>query len=397
MKKLYFFAVLIIFLTTDHSFGQWNFSGSHIYNSNTGFVGIGNNAPLSLLYVAKNMGEPTITVRNLGGGGGATYSMMDDLSGADWKFKATTLGGFKIRDHANSLDVITIEAGSFANALYIKSSDNIGVGTDTPAGSALVDMSSSNKGFLLPRMTTEQRDAIDNPVDGLLIFNLTTGCFNYYFYNTWKDFCATGPIFQCGTTLTVDHVAGAVAPVDKSVSYGTVSNVPGEPSKCWITQNLGSDNQAAAVNDATEPSAGWYWQFNKPQGYKHDGMTRTPNTTWIDYINENSDWLTSNDPCNLLLGSGWRVPTLTEWTNVDAAGSWEDWNDIWDSALKIHAAGWLGTLEGNLAARGSYGDYWTGNQNDPLYGRALFFGNSFCYVVQQVGKATGLPVRCVRD
>ncbi len=97
-----------------------------------GNVGIGNNAPGSLLYVAKSTAEPTITVRNMGGGGGATYSMIDDLSGANWKFKATTFGGFKIRDQANALDVFTIEPNSAANALYIDSPGNIGIGISDP-------------------------------------------------------------------------------------------------------------------------------------------------------------------------------------------------------------------------------------------------------------------------
>ena len=97
-----------------------------------GYVGVGNNAPQTLLYVAKNMGEPTITIRNLGGGGGATYSMIDDLSGANWKFKATTYGGFKIRDQAWGLDVLTMEPNSAANALYINSLGYVGLGTTTP-------------------------------------------------------------------------------------------------------------------------------------------------------------------------------------------------------------------------------------------------------------------------
>ncbi|HNS16915.1 MAG TPA: hypothetical protein PKI34_03735, partial [Bacteroidales bacterium] len=97
-----------------------------------GYVGVGNNAPQTLLYVAKNMGEPTITIRNLGGGGGATYSMIDDLSGANWKFKATTYGGFKIRDQAWGLDVLTMEPNSAANALYINNLGHVGLGTTTP-------------------------------------------------------------------------------------------------------------------------------------------------------------------------------------------------------------------------------------------------------------------------
>jgi hypothetical protein len=111
---------------------QWSFSGTNIYNTNSGNVGIGNNIPGSLLYVGKIMTEPTITVRNFGGAGGATYSMIDDASGADWKFKATNSGGFKIRDHAYSLDVITIEPNSAANALYINAAGNIGIRTTSP-------------------------------------------------------------------------------------------------------------------------------------------------------------------------------------------------------------------------------------------------------------------------
>ncbi len=116
---------------------DWEITGGHVVTGHggsypAGNVGIGNNAPGTLLYVAKNMGEPTITIRNLGGGGGATYSMVDDLSGADWKFKATTYGGFKIRDHANLMDVLVIEPNSAANAIYIKGGGNVGIGTGTP-------------------------------------------------------------------------------------------------------------------------------------------------------------------------------------------------------------------------------------------------------------------------
>ena len=70
----------------------------------------------------------------------------------------------------------------------------------------------------------------------------------------------------------------------------------------------GADHQATAVDDATEASAGWYWQFNRKQGYKHTGTTVIPawNTTSID---EDSDWIPANDPCAIELGAGWRIPT----------------------------------------------------------------------------------------
>lgn len=50
-------------------------------------------------------------------------------------------------------------------------SQNIGIGTAAPHASAQLDITSSNKGMLLPRMTNIQRDAIISPAPGLMIFN----------------------------------------------------------------------------------------------------------------------------------------------------------------------------------------------------------------------------------
>ena len=207
---------------------------------------------------------------------------------------------------------------------------------------------------------------------------------------------STTTAWKCGSALTVNHVAGAVAPISKTVSYGTITNIPGEPAKCWITCNLGADHQATAVNDATEASAGWYWQFNRKQGYKFDGTTLTPAWTnnWI--IDENSDWLTANDPCTSELGSGWRLPTSTEWSNVDASGNWNDWIGPWNSGLKLHAAGYLNSGDGSLYDRGSYGYYWSSSQRNSTYGWGLGFDSGVSYMGGYY-KANGFSVRCLKD
>ena len=268
MKK---FTTLIIsmLLLAVVSEAQWSFSGNNIYNTNSGNVGIGNSIPGSLLTVGKTTTEPTISVRNFGGAGGASYSMIDDISGANWKFKATNTGGFKIRDHAYGLDVFTIEANSSANALYINSAGNIGMGTSIPAArldiiggnnwdlvngegdlrlgnslyrikmgialagggagaagimqygqpggynvlklgaqgnyllfingesqkvgigtdnpQAALDVSSTTQGFLPPRLTQVQIEAL-TPVAGLLVFNTTTLKPNYYDGSQWRNF-----------------------------------------------------------------------------------------------------------------------------------------------------------------------------------------------------------------
>jgi hypothetical protein len=199
----------------------------------------------------------------------------------------------------------------------------------------------------------------------------------------------------CPAAITIDHVAGTIAPVTKTVTYDIVANIPGEPLKCWITSNLGADHQATFRSDATEASAGWYWQFNHKQGYKHDGATVSPSWTMTSII-ENSEWTAANDPCTLELGAGWRIPTVTEWDNVDAGGYWGNWNGPWSSYLKLHAAGYLNNSNGALVLRGSYGAYWSSWQPGPEVGSALYFDESFCYT-RSYGKAYGFTLRCLSE
>ena len=45
-----------------------------------------------------------------------------------------------------------------------------GIGTTTPDASAALDITSTTKGLLIPRMTAAQRDAITSPTQGLIIF-----------------------------------------------------------------------------------------------------------------------------------------------------------------------------------------------------------------------------------
>jgi hypothetical protein len=204
---------------------------------------------------------------------------------------------------------------------------------------------------------------------------------------------------DCGMVFTATHIAGDVAPVDKIITYGTVKNVPGEPSKCWITQNLGADHQASAVDDNTEASAGWYWQFNRKQGYKHDGTSLTPGNSWLSNISENSEWTINNDPCSIELGSTWRIPTYTEWLNIRCpnVNCWVNWDEAWGSALKLHAAGSLAYTDGHLMSRGAGGYCWSTHQTQLNAGRALYFNANVTDLWTDFLKADGFSLRCLRD
>lgn len=52
----------------------------------------------------------------------------------------------------------------------VPSTANVGIGTLTPEPSALLELNSNQKGFLMPRMTAELRDSISAPAEGLMVF-----------------------------------------------------------------------------------------------------------------------------------------------------------------------------------------------------------------------------------
>ena len=57
--------------------------------------------------------------------------------------------------------------------ISIASLAQVGIGTLTPDASSLLDVSSTSQGFLMPRLSSSQRDSILLPAKGLMIYNLT--------------------------------------------------------------------------------------------------------------------------------------------------------------------------------------------------------------------------------
>lgn len=60
-----------------------------------------------------------------------------------------------------------------------------------PNASAMLDVSSTDKGLLIPRMTSDQRTMIANPETGLLVFDSTTNSF-WFYKDEWIEIEASG-------------------------------------------------------------------------------------------------------------------------------------------------------------------------------------------------------------
>lgn len=68
---------------------------------------------------------------------------------------------------------------------------SIGIGTNSPHSSAILDVSSNGKGLLIPRLTTVQRNAIAAPAKGLLVYDSTANSLWHYDGSTWRESSAT--------------------------------------------------------------------------------------------------------------------------------------------------------------------------------------------------------------
>jgi len=120
----------------------------------------------------------------------------------------------------------------------------VGIGTTTPATSAALDITSTTKGFLIPRMSNAQRQAISSPVAGLMIYQ-TDGTAGFYYYNGsgWLEIRITTIQSEAieANTLKVEYT-------DVLVSANT--DVAANTLKVGYTEALVSANTDVAANNA---------------------------------------------------------------------------------------------------------------------------------------------------
>jgi len=95
------------------------------------------------------------------------------------RIAAGALSGANTNAYSLYVDAPT---GGANNYCAVFATGNVGIGTVSPAASALLELSSTTKGLLLPRMTKTQRDAISSPATGLAVFQ-TDNVPGYRVYN----------------------------------------------------------------------------------------------------------------------------------------------------------------------------------------------------------------------
>ena len=316
-----------------------------------------------------------------------------------------------------------------------------------------VEMIKTLDGFYTP----EQQDYLNslqtiNPLDGLMI-KVSEGC---VLERTIKKSAilyidgGSGTKVTAGTNVTVTGAGTATSPyvINSNQAPGTaagqmqywngtdwvivaattnegatlqmIGGVPtwtgGIPSvintitgKIWMDRNLGASQVATSSTDAN--SLYQWGRATDGHQLRTSGKTTTVATTNtpghgnfitnsydspFDWRNPQNDNLWQgvngiNNPCP----KGYRLPTVAEWEAERTSWSSNNAAGAFASPLKLPAAGGRSYTNGSLGSLGS-GLYWSSTV-DGTNSRRLQFDNSDATTVYSFLRATGYPVRCIKD
>ncbi len=194
--------------------------------------------------------------------------------------------------------------------------NNVGIGTNSPDGSAKLEIASTDQGLLTPRLSKTQRNAITIPANGLMIYQ-TDSTPGFYYYNgaSWQ---------KIGDDLG-SHLANRELDMDtnKIVNLAAPVNGLDAVNKAYVDALVGGGGGAgsACCPSASEVSTEGGPFINVREAFEYcDTLTAGGNTDWrIPYFKEIMDGLAGNYP----------IPgpysTNTLWTREQVQGTAAHW------------------------------------------------------------------------
>ena len=146
----------------------------------------------------------------------------------------------------------------------------VGIGTNTPDNSSILDLQATDRGILFPRMTTIQRTSISTPAVGLHVFDISTNSLWFYNGSFWVNYASQAKYGDVKSGIHIqDHegwvlldgrAINTLSPSQQAVvaALGWVGNIP-NASNSYLVQNGGalgavSGSNSIALNQANLPN-----------------------------------------------------------------------------------------------------------------------------------------------
>ncbi len=286
-----------------------------------------------------------------------------------------------------------------------------GIGTTAPDTSSVLDITSTNKGFLPPRVASV--NDISNPVKGLVVYDEYNNGIRFYNGTDWSD-CIDGSytakcVVKVDATTYKDflcHNLGADESLDShtpdvGLQGGYVQWGKKGPADWVASENNGALGFVAAPTDG-DANAGYILDWSQTSA-QIDG-------SW-NLFEANPVKVGANDPCP----DGFRVPTKTEWTGVITNNTpsrtglpWSPGDTKYGSALHygpdnntktltLPAAGLREFPNGSLVNRGYSGYYWSSTETGGSNALLLSFSPSFILPDNSYLRTIGCSVRCIAE
>ncbi|MFD2824669.1 hypothetical protein ACFS5M_13385 [Lacinutrix iliipiscaria] len=114
----------------------------------------------------------------------------------------------------------------------------VGIGLLDPDDSAMLDISSTDKGLLVPRMTSAQRTSISSPAEGLLVFDTDENAFYFYYDASWTKLISENSVSD--STGWADYADG---------TYTSAS-----PLSLTSSNKITLPNDASVTRDSQKPT-----------------------------------------------------------------------------------------------------------------------------------------------
>jgi hypothetical protein len=255
-------------------------SGSNIHTATAAGV-YGSNQKGLIIYATSADSSPISTTANITAAGyyyfdGSVWQKMNGAAAGDTTNDAwindTTNGLVKLGTKA---DGTTRSAGT---DFVAKDNGQIGIGTSSPDASAALEVASTNKGMLIPRVAltgSTDQTTIASPANGLMVYNMGTGGL------TFKGF-----VFWNGTEWRSVNNNPTIAPAIVSLNCTDSSTFP-------ATFTSGTAYNGTLTVPYTGGNGGSY---SSGTSFSQNGLTFTLNPGTLNYGNGSISYSISGTP-----------------------------------------------------------------------------------------------------